>query len=68
MLSVLTFFMILLVSIIALLPIVFLMAIIKESEMWTKGDYITFGTIFVVTLSVGLFLVIEISQRISELP
>mgnify|MGYP005994814009 CR=1 FL=1 len=68
MLSVLTFFMILLVSIIALLPIVFLMAIIKESEKWTKGDYITFGTIFVVTLSVGLFLVIEITQRISELP
>lgn len=68
MLTVLTFFVILLVSIIALLPIVFLMAIIKESEMWTKGDYIAFGTIFVITLTLGLFLVIEISQRISELP
>lgn len=68
MLTVLTFFVILLVSIIALLPIVFLMAILKESEMWTKGDYIAFGTIFVATLTLGLFLVIEISQRISELP
>lgn len=68
MLTVLTFFVILLVSIIALLPIVFLMAILKESQMWTKSDYITFGSIFVATLTLGLFLVVEISQRISELP